>query len=111
MDTAIFSRINRARCEEWMKEGNTVLHHAVGLAGEVGELCNLIKKANRAQVGAVGGEVIDLEAVGNEIADIFIYLDIVASHYGVDLGQAVVKKFNATSVKHGFFHRLPEEEG
>jgi len=46
-------------------------HFALGLMGEAGELCNLVKKAIRA---ADIKELEDREDVAGEIADVFIYL-------------------------------------
>ena len=69
------------------------------MAGEVGELCNLLKKIRR-------GEDIDPEDVEMEMADVAIYLDLVAHHAGIDLGEAIRHKFNRDSVKRGFSHRL-----
>jgi len=62
----------------------------LALVGEVGELANMLKKRNR-------GEVIpDLE-IQREIADINIYLDLLADHLGVTLDEAIIEKFNTKS--------------
>lgn len=66
-----------------------VIHTALGLAGETGELVNLIKKANRANVD---GSTLDREATANELADCFIYLSEMAYMLDVDLIQAVYDK-------------------
>jgi len=105
MDIRVFSRTNRARCGEWMGPKDTLFHHIIGLAGEVGELCNAVKKMDRE--GLPGHAAPSQEDVANEVADVFIYLDLVAMHLGIDLEQAVIRKFNATSEKYGFKHRLP----
>ena len=102
---AEFSAMNRERCHQWMGSGDTLHHHVIGLAGEVGELCNEVKKVDRAARGVPGGKS-DGDVAG-EIADVLIYLDLVAMHLDVDLEAAVVKKFNATSVKHGFLQQIP----
>ena len=78
------------------------------LMGEVGELfgafaevvkhsgsvANLIKKMNR-------GEGIDLLELGEEIADIQIYLDLLAARFKIDLADVTIKKFNKVSDKRG----------
>ena len=64
------------------------------LAGEVGELCNLLKKMRR-------GEDIKVEDVGRELADVVIYADLLAARLGISLARAIPKKFNETSVKVG----------
>jgi len=67
---------------------------ACATAGEVGELCNLIKKLRR-------GEDIPLEDVGREMADVVIYLDLLAARMGLKLDEVVVGKFNESSKKIG----------
>jgi len=60
------------------------------LAGEVGELCNVVKKIRR-------GDEIDVKDAGKELADIVIYADLLASRLGLDLGDCVRDKFNEVS--------------
>jgi NTP pyrophosphatase (non-canonical NTP hydrolase) len=73
----------------------TLLEWAGALAGEVGELANMVKKVRRGDVTL--DEV--REYIGKEIADCQIYLDIIAGQAGIDLGAATVAKFNETSRK------------
>lgn len=61
--------------------------------GELGEFANLHKKVRR---GDLTMEEAKLE-LGRELADVQIYLDILALQLDVDLGAAVVEKFNAVS--------------
>lgn len=75
----------------------TLLEWAGALAGEVGELANFVKKVRR------GDRTLD-EAradISKELADCVIYLDILATQCGVNLGEAVQAKFNETSRKTG----------
>lgn len=54
----------------------------VAIGGEVGEADNLVKKLNRARAGMAGnkvGEADLIAALGDELADVVIYLDIVLS--------------------------------
>lgn len=60
---------------------------ATSLAGEVGEACNFIKKMRR-------GDPVPVEDVAKELADVVIYADLLAARLGIDLGAAVVAKFN-----------------
>lgn len=60
------------------------------LAGETGELCNIIKKIRR-------GDDIDVKEAGKELADIVIYADLIASQLGLDLSECIVQKFNEVS--------------
>ncbi len=67
------------------------------VVGELGEYANLRKKVER------GDLTID-EArpqLADELADVVIYLDILASQLGVDLGPAVIEKWNRTSERVG----------
>jgi NTP pyrophosphatase (non-canonical NTP hydrolase) len=65
------------------------------VVGELGEYANLRKKVER------GDMTID-EArpmLAKELADVVIYLDILAFQNGVDLGVATMEKWNETSKK------------
>jgi len=78
---------------------------AVATAGELGEACNIIKKMNRARDGLVGNTESDGDlqaALADELADTIIYLDILAARAGIDLGDAVIAKFNLVSERLGF---------
>ena len=70
-------------------------------AGEMGEACNVIKKLERERLGLKGSRA-TLEHLADEIADVIIYLDIIAMKTGIDLEQAIKNKFNKDSTKHGF---------
>jgi NTP pyrophosphatase (non-canonical NTP hydrolase) len=65
----------------------------MALTGELGELANFLKKVKR-------GDFTQGEAaphVAKELADVQIYLDLLAFRLGVDLGAATVQKFNEVS--------------
>lgn len=72
---------------------------ACAMAGECGEACNLIKKRRR-------GEPIHTFDIGKELADAVIYAELLASHLGIDLGEAVRAKFNEVSERIGSAVRL-----
>jgi hypothetical protein len=75
------------------------------LGGEVGEAQNAAKKLIRFRNGWAGGSN-DPEHLAEELADTVICADLAAMAAGIDLGAAVVAKFNATSERHGFPERL-----
>ena len=78
---------------------------AIELGGEVGETLNAVKKLLRWRRKMPGGS----DTAGNladELADVVICADRLASALSVNLGAAVRGKFNATSKKHGFPQRL-----
>lgn len=103
---------NFARALRWHPQGLdswSLSDWGVALAGEVGELCNVIKKLNRIRDGLTGNketpENLKTE-VGREIADVFIYLDLLARRAGFNLEDVVREKFNSTSERLGFPERL-----
>ena len=64
--------------------------YACALSGEVGELCNFIKKMKR-------GEKVPKSKLAKEMADIQCYLDLIAARYDVDLAEVTIDKFNEVS--------------
>ncbi len=71
------------------------------VAGEVGEACNIIQTLERERHGLPGSRS-TVDALADELADVIIYLDLIAAMTGIDLGTAVKNKFNKDSRKHGF---------
>ena len=61
--------------------------------GELGEYANIRKKYER---GDLGNSEFSNEAA-DELADVLIYLDILAFQLNIDLGAAVIDKFNRVS--------------
>ncbi|MEM6342302.1 MAG: hypothetical protein AAF927_00425 [Bacteroidota bacterium] len=90
------SRANRQRCEEKASplEEWTPTDWAAALAGKTGDACNLIVKMRK-------GDKVDPNDIGRELADLVIYVDLMASRLGLDLEKAVVQKFNETSARQG----------
>ncbi|HEX4876700.1 MAG TPA: hypothetical protein VFV31_08515, partial [Chitinophagaceae bacterium] len=78
------------------------------LAGEVGELCNMIKKLQRVEKGGADGgssytaKDITKEMLKEEIGGIAIYLDLLASLLDIDLEEAIIDTFNTKSAKMNF---------
>lgn len=69
--------------ERWRKGSR--LYWATSLAGEVGELCNIVKKEAR--------DGLDLTApAGEELADVVITAFLMASTMKLDLEEQVEKK-------------------
>ena len=73
---------------DWFGEdlANNIPHHCLALAGEVGELCNLIKKLQRKSLD-INDETVQND-IAMEITDCFIYLCNLAALMGMDLGKA-----------------------
>jgi NTP pyrophosphatase (non-canonical NTP hydrolase) len=103
---------NLTRCNRWHPGGIvewSLSDWAVAAAGEMGEACNVVKKLNRERDGLVGNDKSAEQLqqdLADEIADVVIYLDILAAHAGIQMSEAVRSKFNRTSEKNGFPERL-----
>jgi NTP pyrophosphatase (non-canonical NTP hydrolase) len=93
---------NTYREAEWDPERKRTLTFLGNeLAGETGELCNMLKKAERELLGLPAAD-----EIAAEIADVIIVADQIAAKFDIDLGTAIVEKFNASSKKYGFKTRL-----
>lgn len=114
MDMRHFSRINRDRCE-----AESGFNHSLdswstsdwftATVGEFGEAANIAKKLNRVRDGIPGNDESEgelREKLARELADTFIYLDLLSQSCGVDLAEAVQKTFDAKSEKIGYGYRL-----
>lgn len=65
----------------------------VALAGEVGEFTNLVKKIWRGDFYHPADNYhVRAERIPEELADIAVYLEILARAFGVDLNEACVRK-------------------
>lgn len=84
---------------------------ANALAGETGEACNIVKKLRRLECGLKpmkkdGTKEERLKELGEEAADILLYLDLLCHIYGIHLSEEVKNKFNKVSELQGFPERL-----
>src|SRR6266852_2876118 len=70
------------------------------LAGETGEACNVIKKLERERLRLRGSRA-TVAQLAEELADVVIVVDLIASRLNIDLSYAIEQKFNATSAKVG----------
>jgi len=67
------------------------------VVGEIGEYANLRKKFERGDI-----KIGEFQALAmDELADVMIYLDLLAYQLGIQLDRAVVLKFNKTSIAQG----------
>lgn len=99
---------NIARQAEWCAGGDPepdLAFRGNELAGETGEACNVIKKLERERHGWRGSRATK-EQLAEELADVVICADLCAVTAGIDLGEAVAAKFNATSEKVGLTTKL-----
>lgn len=75
------------------------------LVGEIGEAANVAKKLNRVRDGVRGNKETEdelREKLRTELADAYIYLDLLAQHEGIDIGRAVRETFDAKSRDIGY---------
>jgi NTP pyrophosphatase (non-canonical NTP hydrolase) len=104
-----FSATNRERCESPSGFNHALKSWSLSdwmtaTMGELGEAANIAKKLNRVRDGIPGNTQSEDELraeLKKEIADVFIYLDLMAQSEGFGLEDAVREKFNATSRKIG----------
>lgn len=92
---------NIARRDEVFPEtkGWSATDWGCALGGECGELLNVVKKQYRGDF--VGREEEARKMLSDEIADTLIQLDYLAEKLGINLGEALVSKFNEDSHKYG----------
>jgi NTP pyrophosphatase (non-canonical NTP hydrolase) len=107
------SETNRARCKVWHQSGSgwTGADWSNAMCGEAGETANVVKKLRRSECGMPGSLDPDSERLREmlsaELADTFLYLDLLATFYEIDLPAAIISKFNSVSEREGFTERLP----
>lgn len=110
LDLASFRPLNVQRATEGFKCYNNqpLTYWTTALAGEVGELCNMIKKMQRVERGGIDGggsytaKDINKEMLKEEIGGIAIYLDLLASLLDISLEEAIIDTFNSKSEKYKF---------
>jgi len=70
--------------ERWFPEtAHAMTHHALALAGEVGEFCNIVKKVERGSIELTEEVMVELAM---EITDVLIYVLNIGAVLNVDLG-------------------------
>jgi NTP pyrophosphatase (non-canonical NTP hydrolase) len=107
-----FSERNLTRCENpngfnHKLDSWSLSDWMTALTGEVGEAANIIKKLNRIRDGVRGNnnnltETQLREDLAEELADVAIYLDLLAQAAGFDLDRIREDKFKKTSEKIGY---------
>lgn len=95
--------ISFGTCEDWSPadwsnamagEAGELLELLLPLVTRANSICNLTKKVQR-------GDDVPLDEVGKEIADVVIYADLLAHRMGIDLSDAVRRKFDEVSARVG----------
>lgn len=110
----VFRQANVTRCVKWHPLGISSWSPSDWLTacmGELGELASEVKTFNRERDGLIGNkeELTPEERkqrMANEAADVVTYLDLFCAERGIDLGAAIVTKFNAVSERVGLPDRI-----
>lgn len=109
-----FRKANVTRCVKWHPAGIgswSPSDWLVAALGELGELASEVKMFNRDRDGLAGNKVAYTpderrKRMESEAADVVTYLDLFCAERGIDLGQAIVRKFNEVSERVGFPDRI-----
>lgn len=101
---------NVERCNRWHPAGIESWSPSdwlTAVCGELGELASLLKMRNRERDGLPGNKFSPTdEDIAKEIADVVIYLDLLAASLNINLAESVIAKFNEVSERVGFPERL-----
>lgn len=98
---ADFQALNRRRCNDvFHPEGEwwPIELWSLAIAGEAGELCNLVKKVIRGDFTLEEKRA----AILDEIADVITYCDLAVTLLGADTGEILMSKFDAVSSRSGW---------
>lgn len=105
-----FSIRNRKRCEapngfNHKLEAWTASDWMTAVVGKLGEAANIVKKLNRVRDGVPGNkETVEQlrDKLSRELADTYIYLDLLCQSQGIDLENTVYEVFNNKSMEIGY---------
>lgn len=110
-----FSKRNRLRCEapngfnhklsDW-----SLSDWITAVTGELGEAANIVKKLNRVRDNIPGNTETPKELrakLAEELADVYVYLDLMFQAAEFDMMGCVERKFALTSQKIGYVEAQP----
>ena len=102
---------NSARDVQWLDGSKpwTIQDRCVEIMGELGELCEVVKKIKRynQEMRSNRNDFLELQDdLIRELADVAICVDQAAMTLGIDLGEAIKLKFNETSDRYDLSARL-----
>lgn len=110
-----FSALNAARCRDGFKHNLqdwSASDWMTATMGELGEAANVVKKLNRYRDGINGNKEAEddlKKKLADELADTFIYLDLMCQALGIDLESAVTRTFDAKSREIGYPHLIDRD--
>jgi NTP pyrophosphatase (non-canonical NTP hydrolase) len=105
-----FSAANRERCESPRGFNHALQSWSTSdwftaIMGELGEAANVAKKLNRVRDGIPGNKESEAalrDKLRRELADTFVYLDLLCQALGFNIGDAAIEVFNAKSAEIGY---------
>lgn len=105
-----FTLANKTRCEALEGFNHRISSWSesdwlIAVLGELGELANVVKKLNRVRDGVPGNRETEAQLCAmavDELADTFVYLDLLSWRLGVDMMEAVSRKFDEVSKRIGY---------
>lgn len=90
-------------------DNQPITYWTTAVAGELGELCNMVKKLQRIAAGghSYTAKNITPAMLKEEIGGIFIYLDLLAARLDISTEEAIIETFNAKSIENNWSWLLP----
>lgn len=89
-----FTRTTRSEMKDKIGKDPTILELCLGLAGEVGEICDKIKRPVREGESPLK---LDKDTLKLEIGDVFWYLTSLADEYNISLAEVVTANIQKIS--------------
>ncbi|WVZ84944.1 hypothetical protein U9M48_031911 [Paspalum notatum var. saurae] len=95
----------RKRMADFARERDWEQFHSprnllLAMVGEVGELSEIFQWRGEVPKGLPGWEAREMEHLGEELADVLLYLVRLSDMCGVDLGRAALRKIELNAVKY-----------
>ena len=97
---ALQSRLRQFAADRDWQRFHTPKNLAMALVVEAAELVELFQWLTPDESGRVAQDAALHERVGDELADVLLYLLQLADHTGVDLDAAIERKLRKNALKH-----------
>ena len=105
----VFHDIDRWSIAEWANATGGEMGEAIEVLGKILSFLNTAKKLKRIEDADASGDLVEdhkkatelAEQLGNEVADIVIYSDLLLAKCHLSLQQFIINKFNEVSEKRG----------
>lgn len=97
---ALQQRLRDFAAERRWQRFHTPKNLATALVVEAAELAELFQWQTAEESIAAGADPVQAERIGDEIADVLLYLLQIADHTGIDVPAAVERKLAKNALKH-----------